>query len=127
MCAPPFKLSACFLPADTIVDCGRLLRRPMDEWVSEIVARLRSLSGKALDLQTIGLLCAALNNAGLVFVYGGQSGIAEDVCKSQLDWLGTFRRVFPAAELAMLAIHPWVNLGRLCRRSGNFPVRIPKV
>ncbi len=119
MCAPPSEPSARFLPADTVIDSGRLLRRPMDEWVSEIVARLRSLSGETLDLETIPLGCAALNSAGLAFVYSSQSAVAGDVCQSQLDWLGTFRGGFPAAELATLAIHPWVNLGRLCRRAGD--------
>ena len=120
MCAPQSEPSAFFLPLDTIVDSGRILRRPIDEWATEITARLRNLSGEALDLQRIRLCCSALNAAGLVFVYCGEPDRAEELCKSQLDWLWTFRGLFPAAELAVLAIHPWVNLGRLRRRSKDF-------
>ena len=120
MCAPHSEPSACFLPADTVVDSGRILRRPIDEWAAELTARLRSYQGKTRDLPAIRRFCAALNSAALVFVYGGQSEFAEDLCQSQLEWLGTFRELFPASELAVLALHPWVNLGRLCRRAKDF-------
>jgi hypothetical protein len=90
MCAPHSEASACFLPPDTIVDSGRILRRPIDEWASEVAARLRHFS-------------AALDNAALIFVYAGQSSYAEGLCQSQLAWQGTFRGLFPAAPCAGLA------------------------
>lgn len=56
---------------------------------------------------------AALNNAALVFVYGRQPGTARDICTHQLQWAGQ-------NELPELAVQPWINLGRLCRRAGDY-------
>jgi len=91
---------------DTLLDTGRVIRLPFEEWVPEICAKLES-AGSIEDTW------AALNNAALVFVYARQPELARDICTHQLQWAGQ-------NELPELAIQPWINLGRLCRRAGHY-------
>jgi hypothetical protein len=119
MLASQIKAPSCFIPGDTVVDSGRVLRRPVADWSSHLLANLRWYAEHEPVPETIERACGALNNAALLFAHAGMSDVAEKICWSQLGWLEEFRTIVPECELAVLAIHPWVNLGRLSRRSGD--------
>jgi hypothetical protein len=114
------EYARCFSPVDTIVDSGRVLRRPIKEWSSQLLAVIRSCSGKRPWTETIVRGCTALNNAALLFAHAGRPEVAEGICQSQLDWLDRLRSVLSETELSVMAIQPWVNLGRLYRRSCDY-------
>jgi len=111
---------ASFVPGDTIVDLGRVLRKPVKEWACQLLAALRACIGKDPRLETVERGCGALNNAALLFVYASLPEVAGEICRSQLRWIDGLRGVSPEAELSVLAIQPWVNLGRLSRRSRDY-------
>ena len=120
MCSPQLSSPAPYVPLDTIIDSGRVLRRPIGEWAHQLAAILRSCTDAPPGADTIYQVSAAFNNAALVFVHAGLPEIAEEVCQLQLDWIVSSRGVLPDAELAVLAMQPWVNLGRLCRRARDY-------
>jgi hypothetical protein len=120
MCKPQLSSAAPYVPLDTIVDSGRVLRRPLGEWAGQLVTVLRSCMDATPGLDTTYRASAALNNAALIFAHAGHAHIAEEICQTQLDWIAGLRGVLPGAELAVLAMQPWVNLGRLCRRARDY-------
>ena len=120
MYKPPLSSAAPYVPLDTILDSGRVLRRPLGEWLRHLVPILRSCTDATPCIDTMYEASAALNNAALIFVHAGLPGTAEELCHSQLAWVASLRAVLPEAELAVLAMQPWVNLGRLSRRAGNY-------
>ena len=76
-------------------------------------------------METIVRGCTALNNAALLFVHAGRSEVAEGICQSQLDWLKQLQAVLSETELSVMAVQPWVNLGRLYRRSRDYDRALP--
>jgi len=115
----------CFIPVDTIVDSGRVLRRPLEDWSHQLLAVIRSCSRKRPEIETIVRGCTALNNAALLFAHAGRPEVAEGICQSQLDWLGRLRGTLSEPDLSVMAIQPWVNLGRLYRRSRDYDRALP--
>ena len=113
------------IPGDTIVDSGRVLRKPIKEWGCQLLAVIRSCSGKRPEIDTIVRGCTALNNAALLFAHAGRPEVAEGICQSQLDWLGRLRGELSETELSVMAIQPWVNLGRLYRRLCDYDRALP--
>ena len=111
--------SGGFIPLDTIMDTGRVLRNPISDWAKRLTPMIRSCSGE-ISFAKVQEGCAALNNAALVFVHAGMPEYSKEICHSQMDWLASFRTLFSDSQLSELAIHPWVNLGRLSRRSRNY-------
>jgi hypothetical protein len=120
MSASQNESAGFFVPGDTIVDLGRVLRKPVKDWAFQLLVALRACLGKGPRLETVERGCGALNNAALLFVYASQPEVAAEICHSHLRWIDGFRAVLSEAELSVLAIQPWVNLGRLSRRSRDY-------
>lgn len=114
------EYSAHFIPVDTIVDSGRVLRKPMREWGGRLLPIIQSCSESRATFEMLERGCAALNNAALMFAHAGLVKEAEQICHDELNWIRRSQGVYSDAELSVLAIHPWINLGRLCRRSHQY-------
>ncbi|MFL6449585.1 MAG: tetratricopeptide repeat protein [Bryobacteraceae bacterium] len=110
----------CFVPSDTVLDSGRVIRRPIEEWSRDLEGRISQLVGQEPKLDAVDRGCSALNNAALVFVHAGLPAAAEDICQSQLAWINRHSGTLAPGQLKVLAIQPWINLGRLYRRSRDY-------
>lgn len=120
MSAPQTDPSLCFVPTDTIIDTGRVARCPLTEWSRQLLLAIEASLKTVPTLAAIRQGCGALNNAALLIAHAGLPEAAESICHSQLLWLDMLCDRFSRIELSTLAIDPWVNLGRLRRRSRDY-------
>jgi hypothetical protein len=87
----------------------------VQHWAPHITAQLERFGGGASQ-SDVYETCGLFNNASLLFALAGDDVFAEEICIRQMDWLAGLQAKGGVAEVASLAMQPWVNLGRLYRQ-----------
>ena len=105
------------VPQDTLLEPNRQIRRPLRAWAGDIVLSLREQ--EARDEPSPIALSIAWNLAALIAAHRGDLAGAEDICLRSLAWSARGRGPEDEARRVVLAIQPWINIGRLRRLAGR--------
>jgi hypothetical protein len=94
-------------------------RREIDEWAVQL---RRALAARAAwpagSRDHVARVIGSTNAAALLEAHRGDLQAADDVCRSQLDWLAAHPRA-RRFDVARHALNPWLNLGRLASMRGD--------
>jgi hypothetical protein len=98
----------------------RIPREPLGLWARRLSAHLEASLADIRESAALARTVSGIaNTAALIAISrGGKSG-AWDLCSGQIRWLWRLSRRSGSAPVAVYAVQPWVNLGRLEAISGR--------
>ena len=106
---------ASWIPTTFLSLCDRPVHLPLPLWSSTLAQRMQEL--QADPESNVGALTECCNQAALLQVLSGKSDAAHAICLAQLEWIARLHARLARNDVLAFALQPWVNLGRLHRRS----------
>lgn len=96
---------------DSLIDTGRVSRRPVLTWLDNLLARTRAIDAVHLEASMTELSPIQNNYSLLTMILLGVEA-ARDQCLAQISFAQRLNRLDEAVQ-------PWINLARIDRLSGN--------
>lgn len=118
---------ACTVSAALLVPQDRVARLPVPRWAAELRGRLDAARrGERRAWHFAAEVGTASNQAALIASFQGATDTAEELCRGQMVWQDRAARRSGNAEIALLSVQPWVNLGRLEAMAGEWPAALER-
>ena len=110
-------------PADLLSPCMRLPRGPLPDRSAKLARQLARVD-RAVGSDPAPLV-ELLNQVALVFAEAGEPDRARHVCLAQLDLCAEHHARTADPRTIVVALQPWVNLGRLRALTGDWAGALP--
>jgi len=99
----------------------RIARKPLAAWARQLVNTVQRTADTARTVRTVAeVLTSVVNNAGLIAAMRGEMRTASTATERHIQWLGRLARRSRATSVASYAVQPWINLGRIEARTGQW-------